>query len=70
MIPCQAGYYCRREGDVMVETLCPLGYYCLMGTSEPRKCEPDQLCAPGSSSPAQGGKTRDDCKPGEYLNIN
>ena len=41
-----------------------------MGTSEPRKCEPDQNCPAGSSSPAQGGKTRFDCKAGEYLNIN
>lgn len=41
-----------------------------MGSSEPRKCEPDQFCPEGSASPEQGGMTRNDCIPGEYLNIN
>jgi hypothetical protein len=70
MIACEAGFYCKRDKDVMVQTVCPQGYYCPVGSSEPRKCDPNQFCPEKSVSPAQGGMTRYDCKPGEYLNVN
>lgn len=69
MIPCTAGYYCQRIDNKMVQTICPEGSFCLMGSAVPSKCEPNQVCPEGSSWHSSGGKTREDCLPGEYLAI-
>lgn len=54
----------------MVQTICPAGFFCKMGTAVPSRCEPNQVCPEGSSWHSAGGKTRYDCLPGEYLAIN
>lgn len=67
-LKCEPGFFC--EGGLGVEKeICPEGYYCPIGTEVPKRCGPDDICDAGSSSPAQKGLTRYDCKPGEYLNV-
>ncbi len=35
---CSAGYYCQGRSNSSTETICPKGYYCPAGSSEPTIC--------------------------------
>lgn len=52
-IYCAAGYFCVNQ----TKTICPLGFYCPMGSHQPIDCEPGHYCQEGSTTnqPCQAG---------------
>ena len=89
--PCYAGYICYNGSSTPTPDgvnytggeLCPLGFYCPLGTVEPQLCPPNlvildrgadsiadcETCPPGYICPAESAKAQD-CPPGFYCPFN
>ena len=38
ILECRAGYYCKDGSKIAKQHICPKGYFCLIGTSDPIPC--------------------------------
>jgi hypothetical protein len=62
-MPCPPGYSCATPLNI---SICPDGYYCRLGSIEPRACYPLSLCPAGTSAPTEnfaGGTHRPPLRP-------
>ena len=65
ILECRAGYYCKDGSKIAKQHICPKGYFCLIGTSDPIPCPS------GTFSDKTGLKYVTECEPcppGKYCN--